>query len=117
MVIHFSFLHGIVVDEKTRAYMEKKIDTAGKMLEGLIRAEAEISQDKRELYKVEVSIFVDGSVFRAEEMSKTIEEAIDKIEKELQEQIRDNKERAVTEKRRGGRSIKKKLVVAEDARF
>ena len=83
----------------------------------MARAEVEIHQNKKGLYEIQVSILTNESSFRAEETAKNIEEAIDIIEKELQEQIRDNKEKIATERRRGNRSIKKKMVIAEDARF
>ncbi len=119
MMVHFTFLRGVEVDAETRGYVEKKVQAAGKALtEGLVEANVEIGQDKRERFSVEVMIRSGKDVFRAkEDRAESTEEAIDKVEEKLQVQIRENRKRVADLEERGGRSVKKRLTVDEGARF
>lgn len=118
MRVNFTFLKGVKVEEDVREYVEKKVETAGKVLGGDGEANVEISQDsKRNSYLVEVTIQSGRDSFRAEGLGKTIESAIDEVEEKLQEQIRDSKGKKLALKRRGARSIKKKKVIDAGARF
>lgn len=117
MSVHFTFLHGVEVERETRSYVEKKVKAAGKALDASFKADVEIEQDKKEKYLVSVSLRCKGEAFRASDTAEKIEKAIDTVEDELQEQIRDWKERQQDLDRRRGRSGKKNSTVAEEARF
>ena len=116
MSIHFTFLHGVEVERKVRLYVEKKLKAAGKALDS-VKTVVEIEQDRRERYCVSVSLRSEGEVFRAKDTAESIEKAVDTIEDELQEQIRDWKKRRQDLERRRGRSGKKNTTVDKDARF
>jgi ribosomal subunit interface protein len=118
MMIHFTFLRGVEVESDTRRYVEKKLDTAGKVLEGLIKADVEIGQDKQDRFSVEVVVRAGRDIFRAEEeRAESVESAIDRIEEKLREQIRDSRGKRDDLRLRGARSIKKSKVVDSRARF
>lgn len=117
MLVHFTFLRGVEVEERVRLYVEKKMDAAGKALGEPKEANVEIDQNKRGEYSVDVSLHSKGETFRASEMASSVEEAIDTIERELQEQIRDYKKKTIDLERRRGRSGKKKTAIDESARF
>lgn len=117
MNITFTFLNGMSVDEASREYVRRKVLAAGKSLRGAVKAEVEIDRDKRGAVCVCVSLHSERKRFRAEEKAETVMSAIDLVEEKLQEQVRDNKDRLVALRRRGGRSVKKKMVLDENARF
>lgn len=117
MLVHFTFLRGVEVEERVRLYVEKKMDAAGKALGEPKEANVEIDQNKRGEYSVDVSLHSKGETFRASETASSVEEAIDTIERELQEQIRDYKKKTIDLERRRGRSGKKKTAIDESARF
>lgn len=117
MKVRFTFLHDVEIEVKTRRYVEKKVEASGKALTGLTRATVEIDQDKRGEYRVEVEIKQAKDIFRAEETAKTVEMAIDLVERELQEQIRASKEKELTLTRRGARSLKKRVSLDPNARL
>lgn len=109
---------GLRIDDRTQSYINKKIESVEKLLDGPIRAEVEIDLDKKKgNFRVEVMIKTPYKLYRAEETTESIEGSIDAAEDDLKTQIRKDKERIQTLKMRGRRSIKKKLTVAKDARF
>lgn len=111
-------LNGVEVPGGTRAYIESKIAVVEKMLKVPERAEVEINQDKRGLYYVEAAVFEPRNEYRATiDEQETIEAGIDQVEEMLKEQIRHENEKRETLTRRGARSIKKKVVIDESARF
>ncbi len=118
MIMNIKFLfNGLEVDSDKRAYVEKKVLAVKKMLTTPERAEVDISQDKHGFYRVEVMLYEPHKSFRAEEVAQTIEAAIDLVEEKLKEQIRDDNEKQRVLSRRGARSIKKKTVIDDAARF
>lgn len=116
MQVRYLF-QGVKVDVKTREYVQKKIEAVEKMLDDTVDAEIEFGKDKKGFYRVEVMIKTPKDLFRSEQVSESIEGSVDIIEEELKEQIRHKKDKLATMARRGGRSIKKKMVIDGDARF
>lgn len=101
----------------TREYIEEKIIAIGKMTE-LRDAHIEISQRKDgDFYMNIVVRSTDGYEYRAEERSQSVNACIDIIQDELRNQIRRDTEKARDLIRRGGRSIKKKMTIDENARL
>lgn len=107
----------VEVPSKIRTYIEKKITSVQKLLKDDARAEVEIAKNKNDQFRVEIMIHTPRDEFRANEVSETIEASVDLIEDELKRQIRHKMEKLETLKRRGGRSLKKKMVVDDSARF
>lgn len=109
---------GLRIDDRTQSYINKKIESVEKLLDGPVRAEIEIDLDRKKgNFRVEVMIKTPYRLYRAEETTESIEGSIDAVEDELKTQIRKDKEKIQTLKMRGRMSIKKKLTVAKEARF
>jgi ribosomal subunit interface protein len=108
---------GVEVDTRTREYIVKRLERVEKIIHESSRIETEIDKDKKGKFRVEVMIREPRRLFRSEETTESIEGSIDSVADELERQITQEKDRRLTLKRRGARSIKKKLVVDASARF
>lgn len=103
--------------EATRNYIEEKIASIGKMVE-IRDVDIEVSQRKDDDFYMNVTIRgTDGKEYRAEEKSLTVNACIDIIEDEIKSQVRREIQKQRDLARRGGRSIKKKLTIDENARL
>ena len=110
-------LKGLKIDGRTEDYIEKRLQAVRKILADILRVEVEIDLDKKGKFRAEVMIKAPHKLYRAEEITESVEGSIDLVVEQLKVQIRRSKDKAVTLKKRGGRSIKKKTVIDEDARF
>lgn len=108
---------GVEVDERTREYVSKRLETIGKMTENILQTEVEIGVDKKGKFRVEVMVRTPRDLFRAENTTESIEGSTDLVVDEIQDQITHLKDKLLTLQKRGGRSIKKKAVIDENARF
>ncbi len=100
-----------------REYIENKVGSFEKLTD-VRDVYIEISQRKDGDFYLNVSVRAkNGSEYRAEEKSQTIHACIDIIEDEIMRQIRHDREKTRDLKRRGGRSIKKKLTIDDSARL
>ena len=99
-------------------YIEEKLQSIEKLIE---TSEIKVDlSDRKENNRVfmKVSIFTTkGDEFQAENHGTTFNQCIDIIEEELKKQVRRFKEKNRDLKERGGRSIKKKMSIDENARF
>jgi ribosomal subunit interface protein len=121
MNIRFLFKE-VKIDERTQQYVSEKIEKLGKFFQSYhedaeIKAEVEIDMDKKGKFRVEVMLHTPYAKYRGEETTDSIEGSIDSVYEEMESQIRRDKEKIMTLRRRGGRSIKKKMVIDEGARF
>ncbi len=112
----------VKIDDRTKGYVTEKIEKLGKFFRSLkedaeVSAEVEIDLDKKGKFRVEVMLFTPYQKYRGEDTTESIEGSIDSVYEELEIQIMKDKERLITLTRRGGRSLKKKMVVDENARF
>ena len=110
-------LKGVKIDSRTENYIEKRLQAVRKMLNNILRVEVEIDLDKKGKFRVEVMIKTPYKLYRAEEITESIEGSIDLVVEQLKVQIRRSKDKIATLRKRGERSIKKKTVIDEDARF
>lgn len=108
---------GVKIDDRTQGYINKKIMSVEKLLDGPMRSEVEIDLDKKGKFRVEVMIKTPYKLYRAEETTVSIEGSVDFVENDLKNQIRKDIEKIRTLRKRGRMSIKKKLTVAREARF
>lgn len=108
---------GIELEEETKTYLLKRLETLDKFVGKVIQTEVEVDIDKKGKFRVEVMIKTPRNLFRAEDVTESVEGSIDLIIDQLQEQIVDEKERFRTLRERGARSLKKKTVIDENARF
>jgi ribosomal subunit interface protein len=121
MNIRFLFKE-LKIDDRTENYVTEKIEKLRKFFRSLkedaeVSAEVEIDLDKKGKFRVEVMLFTPYQKYRAEDTTESIEGSIDAVYEQLENQIMKDKERIITLQRRGGRSVKKKMVVDENARF
>lgn len=112
------FFKGVKIDELTEDYIRKRLLTIQKFLPKILRVEVEIDIDKKKnLFRTEVMIKTPYKLYRAEDTTKSIEGSIDSVAEDIKTQINRDKDKMVTLRRRGGRSIKKKMAIDENARF
>lgn len=111
------FFKSLKIDERTENYIRKRLVTIEKILNKILRVEVEIDLDKKGKFRVEVMVKTPYNLYRAEEITQSIEGSIDAVENELKNQIRKDKEKIRDLRRRGKRSIKKKTVLDKNARF
>lgn len=115
-------LKNLKIDERTKEYITEKIEKLGKFFRSLkedaeVSAEVEIDLNKIGKFRVEVMLFTPYQKYRGEDTTESVEGSIDSVYEALEQQIMKDKEKIITMTRRGGRSIKKKMVVDQDARF
>lgn len=108
---------GVEIDERTRGYILKRLERVEKLVDPVTEFEVEIEQDKKGKFRVEIMVKTPHNLYRAEETTESIEGSTDKVIDELEAQIDKKKNRNRDLKLRGNRSIKKKLVLDESARF
>jgi len=108
---------GVTIDRRTREYIEKRLSVLDKFIENILKAEVEIDLDKKGKFRVEVMIHTPRKMFRADNTTNSIEASTDMVVDELQDQMTHTKDRLQTLKKRGALSLKKKMVVDEEARF
>ncbi len=111
------FFKGVKIDERTEVYINKRLAAIQKILRKILNIEVEIDFDKKGKFRVEVMIKTPYSLYRAEEVSGSIEGSIDAVCEKLKVQIKKEKDKMITLRHRGGRSLKKKYVINQSARF
>lgn len=108
---------GLDIDERTNGYILKRLVRIEKLVDPVSEFSIEIDRDKKGKFRVEIMVKTPHNLYRAEETSVSIEGSTDVVIDELENQIDKKKNRNRDLKLRGDRSIKKKLVVDESARF
>jgi len=108
---------GMESDKKAKGYIEKKLQKVHRIIKNVLEFEVEISLDKKGKYRVELMVKTPYALYRSEEISESIEGSADIACEELTMQIVKDKSKIVDLKRRGARSLKKKIVLDGDARF
>ena len=108
---------GVALDDRTRDYILKRLERVGKLVDAVSEFEVEAEQNKQGKFRVEVMVKTPHNLYRAEETSVSIEGSTDVVIDELEIQVAKRKNRNRDLKLRGNRSIKKKLVTDESARF
>ena len=108
---------GIEIDDRTKDYVLKRLEREEKLVDPVTEFEVEMEQDKKGKFRVEIMVKTPHNLYRAEEVTESIEGSTDKVIDELEVQIDKKKNRNRDLKLRVNRSIKKKLVLDESARF
>ncbi len=121
MNIRFLFKE-VKIDLRTESYVRGRVEKLGRFFKSFrrdakVKAEVEIDLDKKGKFRVEVVFQTPYKDYRGEDTTESIEGSIDSVYEELAEQIRRDKDRITTLRRRGGRSAKKKMTLDEGARF
>ena len=108
---------GMDPDKKAESYIEKRLQKVNRIIKNVLEFEVEIDLDKKGKYRVELMVKTPYALYRAEEISESIEGSADIACEELTLQIVKDKSKIIDLKRRGARSLKKKIVIDGDARF
>jgi ribosomal subunit interface protein len=108
---------GVDIDDRTQEYISKRLERIVKLVDPVSEFEVEIEQNKQGKFRVEIMVKTPRDLFRAEETTISVEGSTDIVIDELENQVGKVKNRLRDLKLRGDRSIKKKMVVDESARF
>ncbi len=108
---------GVEIDDRTREYVSKRLMRVEKLVDPVSEFSIEIDQNKQGKFRVEIMVKTPHNLYRAEETTESIEGSTDIAIDELEVQVDKKKNKNRDLKLRGNRSIKKKLVVDESARF
>jgi putative sigma-54 modulation protein len=111
------FCKKVKLSDRTKDYIVKRIQKMEKFLKKTLEYEVEVSKDKYDKFYVELMIQTPRKLYRTSETSESVEGSIDMAVAEMQRQIVGDVDRARDLKKRGARSIKKKMVVDKEARF
>ncbi|MDO9231625.1 MAG: ribosome-associated translation inhibitor RaiA [bacterium] len=111
------FCKNVKLDDRTKDYIMKRIQKMEKFLNKSLEYEVEVSMDKKAKFYVEVMIKTPHKLYRATEISESVEGSTDMVVEELQKQITKDKSKLREIRERGARSLKKKIVISKDARF
>ena len=111
------FFRGVDIDDRTREYILKRLERIIKLVDPVTQFEVEIDRDKKGKFRVEIMVKTPHNLYRGEETTVSIEGSTDIVIDELESQIAKKKTKNRDLKLRGQRSIKKSIVLDEDARF
>jgi putative sigma-54 modulation protein len=110
---------GVKIDERTRDYIEKRINKIAKFINNEKENiyEVEINMDKKGKFRAEIMVNTPHKLYRMEETSESVEGSVDMAVDELKNQISRDKDKMRELRERGARSLKKKVVLDENARY
>jgi len=108
---------GVEVDERTEEYILKRIQKAEKVLKNILEYEVQVEMDKKGKFSVAFMIKTPYELYRTKERSESIEGSVDMAVEEMLRQSAREQEKLRSIRERGARSIKKKVVVDDNARF
>ena len=102
------------LDDAMRTLTEQKLQTLEKFFGDAsvlcdVEFEKVAAHQNGDIYRVEVNLQVDGTLFRAEATLDSFEKAIDEVRDELDKELRRARKKHDTLVRRGGRMIKDML--------
>lgn len=108
---------GVEIDDRTREYIAKRLERIEKLVDPVSVFEVEVDKDKQGKFRVEVMVKTPHNLYRSENTTVSVEASTDIDMDELEVQIDKHKNKSRDLALRGKRSIKKKTVVDESARF
>ena len=81
---------GIVIDERTQEYIEKRLSTLDKFIENISNVEVEVDLDKKGKFRVEVMVHTPRNMFRADNTTDSVEASTDMVVDEMIEPYLEN---------------------------
>jgi ribosomal subunit interface protein len=111
------FCKNVDLDNRTKDYIVKRLQKTEKFLKKSLAYEVEVAMDKKGKFSVEIMVQTPYQLYRATEVSESVEGSADMAIAELQGQIVKDLDRLRDLRTRGARSIKKGLVLDKGARF
>lgn len=112
------FFKGVKIDKRTEEYIAKRLAVLNRLIRNILLEDIEIDIDKKKnLFRVEVMVKTPRKLYRAEDTTESIEGSVDLVVDDIKTQINRDKDRLVSLRRRGERSIKKRITIDQNARF
>jgi len=111
------FCKNVTLDDRTKDYIIKRFKKMEKFLKRSLEYELEISMDKKGQFRAEMMIQTPYRLYRTEEISESVEGSVDMAVDQMQQQIVRDADKIRDLRKRGARSIKKRIVVDKKARF
>jgi ribosomal subunit interface protein len=108
---------GVEIYKITQEYVLKRLQRIAKLVDPISKFDIEIGRDKKGKFRVEIMVKTPHNLYRAEEVTQSVEGSTDIAVDELEGQIDKRKNRNRDLKLRGNRSIKKRLILDPAARF
>lgn len=107
------------IDGRTEEYIKKRVEKLGRFMKKITELlyEVEVYMDKKGKFILELMVKTPYKLYRAEEISESIEGSADLAVEKIKNQIIRDKDKLKELKERGARSLKKKVVLDADARF
>jgi len=85
------FAKNLKMDDKSRAYLDAKMEKLRKFQEQIISCNVELDRDTKSqsgnIFRAEINLAVKGKLFRAEANAKTITAAIDMAQEKITNQM------------------------------
>lgn len=103
------------VDEELQVILEQKLSSLEKYLGTETDLVCEVEFEKvthhqsGNVHRVEVNLFKNGELFRAEAVEDSFEKAIDEVRDELDKELRRNRNKKETMFRKGARRVKEMM--------
>jgi len=107
----------VKLDERTEDYIYKRVGKLSQFNGKILEFEVEICMDKKGKFRAELMVKTPYKLYRIEEITESIEGSVDIAVDEMKNQLAKDKDKIKELWERGARSIKKKTVIAEEARF
>jgi len=107
----------VKLDDRTQDYVYKRVSKVEKYNGKVLEYTVEIEMDKKGKFRVEIMAKTPHQLYRTEETSESIEGSVDMAVEEIIIQITKDKDKIKELRERGARSLKKKIVLDENARF
>lgn len=109
----------VKLDQWMQEYILKRVQKMNRFLSKVPngQAEIEVDRDKKGKFRVEIMLKTPYNSYRAEETSESIEGSTDVAVDNLIRQITSDKDKIKELRERGARSLKKKIILDESARF
>lgn len=98
--------------ESFAGVMDKKLESLGRFIKDGVTAICDVEFEKvaeqknGKIHRVEVTLTIDGILYRAEATEETFEQAIDEVRNELDKEIRRAKDKHDSLLKRAGRRMK-----------
>ena len=111
------FCKNVTLDDRTKDYIVKRLQKMEKYLKKAMEYEVEVSRDKKGKFYAELMIQTPYKLYRAQEISESVEGSVDLAVEEMQRQVVRDADKIRNLRKRGARSAKKKINLDENARF
>lgn len=111
-------LTNAVVPPQLQAILEQKLVTLEKYIGDETDVVCEVEFEKvapkenGPVHRLEINLYVAGTLYRAEATANSFEMAIDEVRDELDKEMRRNKSKRLTLLKKGGRKIKEEVLKA-----